>query len=755
MIDQSGNTNLNRPFPGHEALFQQALLISKIRLTGMLKKCISMTDKMLYDICQDDQSVIGSPNIENFKYLRSATNVIELSYAKSIELRFAQFQKLIDPNSKTTIDLSLIAITDMDDVVSTEIVAEALSRHFQEMIKTNCLSFCTLFGLAHTEIAKAPLTEKHLADFLRASLHGLELPAKVCALLFRNYETVLLELIPEMLHAVNEPLIKAGILPAQSTHSKSVNPKKSEQQPNKQSSANQQTNHVDHRYIENWQSSDIPLGTTEHALFEEICNYLHTWRPHHERAHSKQSSAFSQGKPGQYRQNRELATHEMISVLSMLQAVQPDSIKSAIQNSEDSVSMMLKSEMLNSVQKIGLPNDSYQMNREDEDAVDLVGMLFDVLLSERDFRDEAKNMMSRLVVPYTKAAVLDKRLFLTKAHPARKLLNSLTEAVEGNHGDGPQERELFSKAEGTVDRLLADFNEDIAIFELLELEMRTYMDQHKRRIDLAEKRAKEAQRGQERLENARMLAARELEARTQDVELPAIIQDFLSRYWTHHLSMIALREGEKSVSWDSAIQLANDIISTLNSEPADARFATILNKRTNIEAVLSSSGVLADSSLALVHKIADSAAHYRPVVKVKPIMVEVAVDTEAKLETAELNATPIDQSGLSESSLRLVFNKDALDYNDIDVDYFKELEIGTWLQLEGSNGSFSPIKLAWISPISSRLMFVNRRGVRVLVVSVEELAQMKKQGKLIVHEQESVFEQTLDRVLNRLKTDFA
>ena len=755
MIDESGNTNLNRPFPGHEALFQQTLLISKIRLTGMLKKCISMTDKMLYDICQDDQSVIGSPNIENFKYLRSATNVIELSYTKSIELRFSQFQKLIDPNAKTTIDLSLIAINDMDDVVSTEIVSEALSRHFHEIIKTNCLSFCTLFGLPPSEIAKTPLTEKHLADFLRAALHGLELPAKVCALLFRNYETVLLELVPEMFQAVNEPFIKAGVLPAQTKSSQTATSRTTNQVANRQASQHLNSNQVDHRYIENWQSSDIPLGTTEHALFEEICNYLHTWRPHHERAHAKQSSAFSQNRTGQNQQHRELATHEMISVLSMLQAVQPDSIKSAIQNSEDSVSMMLKSEMLKNVQKIGLPNDSYEMNREDEDAVDLVGMLFDVLLSERDFRDDAKSMMSRLVVPYTKAAVLDRRLFLTKAHPARKLLNSLTEAVEGNHGDGPQERELFNKAEGTVDRLLSDFNEDIAIFELLELEMRTYMDQHKRRIDLAEKRAKEAQRGQERLENARMLAARELEARTQDVELPAIIQDFLSRYWTHHLSMIALREGEKSVSWDSAIYLANDIISILNSEPADARFASILMKRTNIEAVLSSSGVLADSSLALVHKIADSAAHYRPVPKVKPVEPDLIVESVEANEQVTLSTAPKDQSSLSESSLRLVFNKDALDYNDIDVDYFKELEIGTWLQLEGSNGSFSPIKLAWISPISSRLMFVNRRGVRVLVVSVEELAQMKKQGKLIVHEQESVFEQTLDRVLNRLKTDFA
>ena len=65
------------------------------------------------------------------------------------------------------------------------------------------------------------------------------------------------------------------------------------------------------------------------------------------------------------------------------------------------------------------------------------------------------------------------------------------------------------------------------------------------------------------------------------------------------------------------------------------------------------------------------------------------------------------------------------------------------------------MKLAWISPISSRLMFVNRRGVRVLVVSVEELAKMKMQGKLIIYAEENVFEQTLNRVLYRLKADFS
>jgi hypothetical protein len=204
--------------------------------------------------------------------------------------------------------------------------------------------------------------------------------------------------------------------------------------------------------------------------------------------------------------------------------------------------------------------------------------------------------------------------------------------------------------------------------------------------------------------------------------------------------MIALREGEQSQAWSTAIKVADDAIAALNSEPPEARSERLMKMRPCFDSVLASSGVLADSSGALVRKIADSAKHYA-VHKEDPVSRIVA-------------ALPEQESVLSESSLRLVFNKAALDYDEADAEFFKTLAIGTWLQLEGSNGGYSPIKLAWVSPISSRLMFVNRRGVRVLVVSVEELAQMKKQGKLIVHAQDNVFEQTMDRVLDRLKTDF-
>jgi hypothetical protein len=722
--NESGITSTGRPFPGHDSLFAQISNVSRKHLSDILHKSIAAADVFLYDICQQDQATIGSPNIENLRMLRSASQAMELQFSKAVEIRFAQFQALMRPSARIDLDLSLVEIDDTDDVVSTELVSEALTRAFVDSVTITSQRFCALFGFQQTEKSKTPLTEKHIAEFMRSAMHGIELSPKVRAIVFRNYEEVLLDSMAAMLDDVNRPMVSAGILPHLSHLKVARRPAVTA---NGGSSA-QAAAPDQHRHAAQ-HNPEMQLGVAENALFEEICNYLHSLRPQ-----------IAQAGMGQSSSRHQLSTHEMISVLSILQSAIPASITSAMKGADASIAMMLKSEMLSNTRKIGLPSEAIEIKREDEDAVDLVGMLFDVLMSERDFRDEAKTLISRLVVPYTKAAVLDRRLFLTKAHPARKLLNALTEAIEGNHGDGPQERELLNKAENTVDQLVAGFNEDIAIFEMLEHELRTYLDQHRRRIDLAEKRAKEAQRGQERLENARMLAARELEARTNNAELPAVIQDFFSRYWTHHLSMIALREGEESQSWATAIKVADDAIAVLNSEPAEARSEQLMKMRPCFDSVLASSGVLADSSGALVRKIADSAKQY------------VAHQASAARIVAAL---PEQASVLSESSLRLVFNKDALNYDEADAEFFKTLAIGTWLQLEGSDGGYSPIKLAWVSPISSRLMFVNRRGVRVLVVSVEELAQMKKQGKLIVHAQDNVFEQTMDRVLNRLKTDFA
>ena len=473
----------------------------------------------------------------------------------------------------------------------------------------------------------------------------------------------------------------------------------------------------------------------DRVMFDALCELLHSWRPQH--GGGSLSAGIGGGGGGS---RRPLALNEMISVLSLLQPSVPRAVQEAMSNAEASLAQLMKREMLTNARQIGVQPDQVSMSTDHEDAVDLVGMLFDVLFDERDFEAQARTMISRLVVPYVKAAVLDRRLFQYKTHPARRLLNSLSEAVEGNKGEGPQEKELLQKAEETVDRLVAEFNEDIAIFETLEQELRSFLEQHNRRIELAERRATESQRGQERLEQARTLAAAELSRRIDDRALPAAVNDFLTRSWSHHLSMIALREGADSAAWNAALAVADSLLDLLPREgrPNPNVGAALTDLRDPIESVLASSGITGEAAAETLRNIGSSIESIR----LQPLPAQAERPRPAPAAEAK-------------PTLSIVSDKERLDYNEEDLPVLRELRIGVWLDLAGEDEKLHPAKLSWVSPISSRLMFVNRRGVRILVASIEELASMKKLGKLVLREQEHVFDQAMHRVMGRLQNDVA
>ena len=54
------------------------------------------------------------------------------------------------------------------------------------------------------------------------------------------------------------------------------------------------------------------------------------------------------------------------------------------------------------------------------------------------------------MVPFVKVALLDRRMFVQKTHPAARLLNVLAEACEGNSGESAAERTLMAKVEEVV-----------------------------------------------------------------------------------------------------------------------------------------------------------------------------------------------------------------------------------------------------------------------------------------------------------------
>ena len=439
-------------------------------------------------------------------------------------------------------------------------------------------------------------------------------------------------------------------------------------------------------------------------------------------------------------QQRPLSQREMMSVLSLLQATPSATLRAAIGEDGESLAQRLKSEVLSNATQLGVDPSQARLDPQDEDAIDLVGMLFDVMLDERELEGRSRELIGRLVVPFVKVAMLDRRMFVQKTHPARKLLNSLAEACEGNTGESQAERVLMGKVEEIIERLVAEFNENLAIFLTLEEEFRDFLAQHRRRIEIAERRAAETQRGQEKLEMARARASAELDRRIADATLPQAIAEFLRQPWQHHLTLALLREGEEGASVAEALTLADGLL----EEVAEAR-RQIVGKpwlqawQPALAKVFGSVGVHGDAATGAIDALHDTLqgiAESRPELqRALPELPQVA-----------LPVPPVAESPAVELGGQI----DADDFDNADADRFRRMEIGNWLDFVDKDGKVQAGKLSWVSPISSRLLFVNRRGVRFCVASPEELAVMVRLGRLRAHVDDGAFDSAMQGVIDRL-----
>ena len=405
------------------------------------------------------------------------------------------------------------------------------------------------------------------------------------------------------------------------------------------------------------------------------------------------------------------------------------------------LAQQLRRQMAQSARKLGVADDNMQLDGLDSDAVDLVALLFDVLLDGPQYDANIRRMIGRMLVPYVKVAVKDRRMFLFKEHPARRLLNTVAEACEGNHGEAPQERALLTRVDHTIDRLVAEFNEDVAIFETLESELRGYMGQHRKRFELAEKRSTEAQRGRERLQQARVQVSDDLSRSRSDRALPPVIDDFFNRHAAHHLAQVLLRDGHQTPRYDSAMRAIEDLLVAFDwASDGESERALKPLPEAELREIFASSGCHGEAANAAIDALHDALARI--------VEGESAIESDVRMPEQVV----VPESEQSEPQLEFVAGNDTLDYDGSMLERMRALKIGNWLQLIASDGHAEPAKVSWISPISSRLLLVNRRGIRVLVASVEELAAMAKIGKVSLREAESAFEDAMHQVAGRLKT---
>jgi len=354
--------------------------------------------------------------------------------------------------------------------------------------------------------------------------------------------------------------------------------------------------------------------------------------------------------------------------------------------------------------------------------------------------------MTKLQVPLLRVALRDKSFFTRRSHPARQLLNTIAET--GNHWlderDGTADRGLVDKMQHVVDRVLQDFDGNLALMEDTLSELSQHMHTLTRKAEVAERRHVDAARGREKLNLAREQAHAAIATRIAAARPTKLVRTLLEQAWTDVLALTLLRQGEKSDVYAKRLAVADKLLANSGSRSSDARVAPAL--REDIETALDQVGYHRDDIQAIVKRLFEpehahgddpsSSTELAIKLKSKPHLGDdAAASASPKAEPAQKAFAP------DSAEARM-------------LERLRGLPFGTWFELTiNQQGDRVRRKLAWYSTVTGHCLFVNQRGVRTDEKTLHHLARdiVNGQALIVEAEQESLVDRAWKTIVASLR----
>jgi len=345
-----------------------------------------------------------------------------------------------------------------------------------------------------------------------------------------------------------------------------------------------------------------------------------------------------------------------------------------------------------------------RVSEGDMGTIDLVGMVFDYMLSDENLPVSVKALLSYLHTPFLKLAFIDPGFFEQSEHPARMLLNNLAEAgIKWVGNDGTDQYEMYAKIKEVVDKVLTEFKNDIRVITELLLEFNSYTKNIVRRQELTEKRATEKVQGEERLREVKIRVNEEVMAKTDGNELPSAVLLFLLQPWSDFLSFTLLRYSESSGKWERALSLIDDLIWVIEPKEAEADQVRQAELRTSlakeIQAGFETIGYDQTKGNQLVRNIVSLIEMAQQREKVEPAPAPMRTKLE-KIAEEKAGKITDDSVNFTEDEQKM-------------VESLRMMEFGTWFEFEDGKR----VKVAWFNARTSNYMMVDQKGKKVDMMS--------------------------------------
>ena len=628
-------------------------------------------------------------------------------------------------------ELSLVADTELEESLAiTSMGSKHESRLARDLFAFN-QRLSVICGGRKIDDTGNPIAPAALSQAFRQVLKELGADMRVKLLIYKLFDRYVLSTLEELYAEANAELAHAGVLP----HLRPAASRSTDAAHDAQAAA--QASHA----------TDEAVDPTAADLLQILHDLFAARRGGHPPTPAR---AVDVGSPPP-------SANEVLGALSVLQTEFAAGATPSMMNGGGSLDhkpvSQLKDMLLRQLGALRGTRPSHVAS-VDEDTIDLVGMLFEFILDDRTLPPEMQALLARLQIPYLKAAILDRKLFAHRQHPARRLLDALAEQAKGWSHESDRDSRLHDKLKGIVDQLLHEFDDDLGTFERLLLDLQQFVETNQRRSELAEQRVAESTRGREKLEQARRRAAREIVDRIGSIPLPPLAHEVLARAWANHLVLLLLRQGEESAEFRAALRFVDDFIASARPATDDANRQQLRRLLPGIERALRQG--LANVAfqpqdierlLAQLHDwygqhlgepahrpVSPVAAATPGAVAAIPESIQAIVGVPAEPEPAELA-----EEGIPVAT-------DSAEWQQVEA-----LQSGAWLEFQLPGESMVRAKLSWISPMSGRYLFVNRRGLKVADYSPHELALLLAGGHAQVLATSALFDRAMGAIVSRLR----
>lgn len=718
-------------------------------LEGMKRLAVEQLGALPGGLYQPIEQALQSPStgVESLRdqaallVLRQHSASHVMRFRQQIGLGFDDFNGVRQRGGSA--EMGLIDERLMDFHLAGQRLGEVLDQRYQQPLEEMNGRLGALAAALHVAPSRNPLTPSRLAAAFIEAIGDADLPDALGGLLFHQYQQELVRVLDGLYARINALLADAGYVAMEGARrsvpmqggrglfrdNEQVAPRVIAPAPVAPQASAPMASQAPVAAAGPARTEPLPRTSDELAGLRA---QLHAWR--NDALHGEVVSG--RGMPQRrIPPRRDLRVTEVVSIASLLQAESSDVYARALATS-GRLAEAVRDHLTEGARRLGLSPDQTCFSVDEEDAIDLVAMLFEGLFRTHSLQDRARRLYARLVLPYVKVALHDDAMFVQPGHPARRLLDAITEACEGNDAATAQDRELLDRAAAVSQRVVAEFNEDIAVFELAHAELEELLQQQRRRVELQEDRAAKATYGRERLADARAQADQLVQRCLAAQPLTQAVADFLITPWRHHLVQTLLRDGAGSARHAEATQLGNTLVEA-DRLAETGHGCDLADCLVALEPAIVQ--CLATSGLD------DTAARHG-----MAWLVSALANRDTPRQSHPLPPRSAEEGGDDDARLWLAGGTDTVPHDAGVAAQIRRMQPGQWLRMIGPQGEATAVKLAWISPLTSRLLLVSRRGLRVLVASVEELSALVGAGRLVIGAEHTPFDEAMRQLRHRL-----